>query len=79
MHSDKKITYSLIKITDMKTITGREIKATPNLSKRTFTIRTGDGYKYRTTPMTQEEFDSNLNNTANDWAQFLKSDDYYTI
>ena len=63
----------------MKTITGREIKVTPNHSKRTFTIRV-KGFKYRTIPMDQEEFDSNLNNTANDWQQFLSAtNDYYTV
>jgi hypothetical protein len=29
--------------------------------------------------MTKEEFNENQNNTANDWNQFLKSDDYYKI
>ena len=68
----------------MKTITGREIKATPNYSKRTFTIRTEEenGYKakYRTIPFSKEEFESNEYNTANDWQQFLnKTNDYYVV
>jgi hypothetical protein len=33
----------------------------------------------RTFKMTKEEFNENLYNTANDWNQFLKSDDYYKI
>ncbi|CAL67367.1 hypothetical protein [Christiangramia forsetii] len=66
----------------MKTITGKEINVTPNYSKRTFTIRTeenGMKSKYRTIPMSQEEFDSNEMNTANDWQQFLKTDEYYLV
>jgi len=63
--------------------TKRTIKATPNFSKRTFTIKTYiDGRlsaKYRTYPMTTEEFDSELNNTPKDWSQFLKTDDYYLV
>ena len=63
----------------MKTITGIEIKVTPNHSRRTFTIRK-DGRKYRTIPMSKEEFESSLNDTANDWAYFLRStQDYFTI
>lgn len=55
-----------------------EIKATANRSKRTFTIRK-NGSIYRTCPMTQEEFQTCLNNTANDWNQFLKSDGYFVV
>lgn len=59
------------------------IKATPNYSKRTFTIRCyADGIfyaKYRTTQMTQEEFDTEECNTKNDWEQFLKYGDYSVI
>ena len=60
------------------TITGREIKVSSNYSKRTFTIVTESG-KYRTYPMSEEEFESNLRNTGNDWNTFLKYDDYYKI
>jgi len=55
-----------------------EIRVTANQSKRTFTIRT-ETAKYRTYPMSQEEFDSNEFNTQNDWRQWLKSDDYYKV
>jgi hypothetical protein len=59
------------------------IKATPNHSARTFTIRKYiDGKlfaKYRTIKLTSKEFDSELMNTENDWRQFLKSSDYYKI
>lgn len=61
-----------------KSITGRVFKITPNHSKRTFTIQS-DGTKYRTNPMSREEFNSCLNNTGNDWQQFLKSNDYYVV
>ena len=59
------------------------IKATANQSKRTFTLRCyvdGKMYaKYRTTQMSQEEFDSEEFNTENDWQQFLKTDNYYKV
>lgn len=54
------------------------IKATPNRSKRTFTIRTGYA-KYRTLKMSKEEFESAEFWTENDWKQFLKTDEYYKI
>lgn len=62
----------------------QEIKATPNYSKRTFTIRKYvDGKlftKYRTFQMNQEEFDSEEMNTENDWKQFLRAtNDYYIV
>ena len=63
----------------MKTISGREINVTSNQSARTFTIRVL-GAKYRTVPMSREEFKSCENNTANDWQQFLSnSNDYYKV
>lgn len=61
----------------------KTIKATANESKRTFTIRTYfDGKlsaKYRTVQLSKEEFNSESNNTENDWKQFLKSSDYYLV
>ena len=60
------------------TISGRKIKVSANQSKRTFTIRT-ESAKYRTIPMSIEEFKSCEYNTGNDWNDFLKSDDYYKI
>ena len=63
----------------LKTISGYEIKVSANHSKRHFTIKTDAG-KFRTTPMTKEEFTSCLNNPGNDWKFFLrKGDDYYKI
>ena len=56
-----------------------ELTATPNQSKRTFTIRT-NGNKYRTGRMTKPEFKDALYNTPNDWREYLKrSGDYSTI
>lgn len=62
----------------MKTIT-----ATPNKTKLTFTIRkfeNGKVYsKYRTMPMSKEEFDDNTFNTLNDWQQFLNNNQVIII
>jgi len=59
------------------------IKVTANESSRTFTIRTYvDGKlsnKYRTIKLSKEEFQSEINNTENDWKEFLKSSDYYIV
>ena len=60
----------------------RTITATPNHKERTFTIRIKyngkTSSKYRTVKLSKEEFQSELNNTQNDWNQFLKSSDYYS-
>lgn len=60
-----------------------EIKVTPNYSKRTFTIRKtyddGQKVKYRTIQFGQQEFDSELMNTENDWKYFLRGNDYYKV
>ncbi len=59
--------------------TGREIKVTPNFSKRTFTLRV-DGTKYRTIQFNGKEFEqARLFWTGNDWEQFLKTDEYYKV
>lgn len=65
-----------MKATELKTITGRVIKVTPNNSKRTFTIRI-DGAKYRTIQMSRDEFEDAKYWTGNDWNHFLKTDEYY--
>ena len=61
----------------------KQIKSKANQSKRTFTLTVyynGIRYaKYRTMPMSQEEFDSSEHNTENDWMQFLKTDEYEVI
>lgn len=61
-----------------KTITGRIIKVAANHSKRTFTIKT-ESATFRTIPLSKEEFETELYNTGNDWAQFLKGSDYYKV
>ena len=59
------------------------ITATPNYSKRTFTIRKFyDGklfVKYRTVQMGVVEFDETEMYTFQDWKDFLKGQDYYAI
>lgn len=62
----------------VKSITGREFRITANYSKRTFTIRV-EGCKYRTYKMDKEEFESAQYWTGNDWADFLKTDNYYLV
>ena len=67
----------------MKTISGRTIEVKGNQSKRTYTIRcteeNGCKLKYRTVPMSKEDFANAEYWTANDWQQFLKTDEYYSI
>ena len=63
---------------NFKTITGETIKVSANHSRRTFTIVTAYA-KYRTIPLSKEEFESCLNNTGHDWRVFLTSSDYYKV
>lgn len=63
---------------NLKTISNRELKITSNQNKRTFTIKTESG-KYRTLPMSKQEFNEAENWTGNDWEQFLKTDEYYKV
>lgn len=61
------------------TVSGRTIKVAPDATDRTFTIIT-ECAVYKTTPMDEEEFNSCLNHTGNDWQYFLRNcDDYYVI
>lgn len=46
---------------------------------RRFTIYKECGAKYRTLPMSKEEFEINDNNTLNDWNQFLKTEEYFKM
>lgn len=55
------------------------MKATENKSKRTYTLRTETGNKYRTYQMNKKEFESAYYWTENDWKQFLKTDEYYIV
>lgn len=54
------------------------MKAKANKSKRTYTLRL-DGNKYRTIPMSKEEFENAYYWTDNDWKQFLKTDEYFIV
>jgi hypothetical protein len=64
-------------------VSNQTITSTTNLSARTFTIRTyiegKINNKYRTVKLSKEEFELEMNNTQNDWKQFLKSSDYYLV
>lgn len=62
----------------MKTISGRELKISSNKSKRHYTITTESG-KYRTLPMSKDEFHSASYWSGQDWQNFLKTDEYYRI
>ena len=61
----------------------KKIIAKANKRNRTFTLRIWIKdkmvSKYRTVRMSKEEFLGNIQNTQNDWNNFLKSDDYYII
>jgi hypothetical protein len=60
-----------------------EIKATPNQSKRIFTIRKyrdGKVYtKYRTIQFSKSEFEDLESNTTEDWRDFLKTQYAYFV
>ena len=62
----------------LTTITGRKLVIRSNKSRRHFTIKTSAA-KYRTLPMSKEEFESAEYWTGNDWDQFLTTDEYYKI
>jgi hypothetical protein len=56
----------------------KEITTRGNFRNRTFTIRTKSA-KYRTSKMSQNDFDHCLLNTQNDWKRFLRNDQNYTV
>ena len=63
----------------LQTITGRTIVIiSSHKTNRTYTIKTDSG-KYKTFPMSKEEFNEAEYWTGNDWNQFLKGDDYARI
>lgn len=61
------------------------IKATPNYSKKTFTIRKywedGEKVKYRTLPMNEQDFEEAEFYTSDNWKSFLKNEEgsYYEV
>lgn len=61
----------------------RTLAIKSNKAKRTFTIRVSENdklvSKYRTIQFSKEEFESAEYWTENDWFQFLKTDEYYTV
>ena len=62
----------------MRTITVIEIDVKSNKSNRTFTIRK-QGLKFRTDKMSKSDFESNENNTANDWQDYLNHSNSYQL
>lgn len=61
----------------------RTIIATANQSKRTFTLRIryfdGSQSKYRTLPMSKQDFNNCLYNSSSDWQNFLNYGAYYKV
>jgi len=62
----------------------RHYKVTQNHSRQTYTIRVQNYngktiFKYRTHSFNAEDFYSMEYNTQIDWANFLKTDEYYII
>ena len=66
----------------MKTLTnikGEQLIISPNFQDYTFEIQK-NGVTWRTIEMEEEEFKSCLNNSGQDWQNYLnKSDDYYLV
>lgn len=61
----------------------RTLSVTANKSAKTFTLRftynDGSKVKYRTLPMSREEFEQAEYWTEGDWIEFLKTDEYYSV
>jgi hypothetical protein len=62
----------------LTTSTGTTYRVSFNKSKRTITILTSSS-KYRSTPMTKEEFNNVSYMTGNDFANWMKEDNYYPV
>jgi hypothetical protein len=62
----------------LRSITGQEFKISSNKRSRTFTIRT-NGSKYRTLPMSKQEFEDAEYMTGDDWRRYLVVGDYYLV
>lgn len=63
----------------LKNIIGQELRVSANYSEQTFDIEK-NGVTWRTIEMDDEEFQSCLNNTGQDWQEYLNnSDDYYLV
>lgn len=58
--------------------TRAQIKVSSNKRNRTFTIRV-NGSKYRTLPMSKQEFNDADYRTQNDWINFLKTSQAYYV
>ena len=66
----------------MKTLTnikGEQLIISPNFQDNTFEIQK-NGVNWRTIEMNEDEFKSCLNNSGQDWQNYLNnSDDYYLV
>ena len=66
----------------MKTMTnikGEQLIISPNFQDNTFEIQK-NGVTWRTIEMNEDEFKSCLNNSGQDWQEYLNnSDDYYLV
>ena len=63
----------------LTTTTNEVLRISSNKQKRTFTIRTKFA-KYRTLKFTNDEFEyADFFWTANDWKQFLKTDECFKV
>ena len=63
----------------MTNIKGEQLIISPNFQDNTFEIQK-NGVNWRTIEMNDEEFASCLNNSGQDWQNYLNnSDDYYLV
>lgn len=62
----------------LTTVTKRELKVSSNKRERTFRINTGSAI-FKTHQFSKQEFDSAYYWTGQDWAVFLRTDDYFRI
>ena len=62
----------------VKTNFRKEYRLSFNDQKRVVTIYSGD-IKFRTYPMSKEEYNSASDWTGNDWYHFMKTNDYYKV
>jgi hypothetical protein len=57
---------------------GRVKKVKSNYRKKTFTIWTESGNKYRTGQFTRDEFENLEENTLNDWSAWIGREQFYS-
>lgn len=62
----------------LQVITGKQLRVSANQSALTFTIHTEQG-KFRSYPLEEAKFNSLLNNTPDEWRQFLRDTEHLTV